>query len=58
MIVKPQVLIDWEAAGPPKVCFNCDFNIDGRCDIYKTVPPYEFQQTPGGCDQWDCQIPF
>ena len=58
MIKKPQVLIDWESAGPPRVCFNCDFNVSHRCTKFDAVPPEEFQQTTGGCDQWICEIPF
>ena len=58
MIIKPQVLIDWEAAGPPKVCFNCDFNVSHKCTKFDAVPPEEFQQTPRGCDQWEQMIPF
>lgn len=58
MIIKPQVLIDWETAGPPRVCFNCDFNVNHSCTKFDAVPPEEFQQTPGGCDQWEHMIPF
>jgi hypothetical protein len=55
---KPKVLIDWEAAGPPMVCYNCEFNTGSECAKFNAIPPEDFQQTPGACDQWDQQIPF
>lgn len=55
---KPKVLEDWERAGPPKVCFNCEFNDGSECVKFNAIPPEDFQQTPGACDQWDQQIPF
>ena len=61
MITKPKVLIDWEAlasAGPPRVCYNCDYNVAHKCSQFDAVPPEEFQHTPGGCDRWDQMIPF
>jgi len=58
MIKKPKILDDWEREGPPKVCFNCDFNGIIVCLKFDDVPPDVFQQTPGACDQWENTIPF
>jgi hypothetical protein len=58
MITKPKVLDDWEKAGPPRVCFNCDFNVNHKCTQFDAVPPDDFQQTPGACDRWELTIPF
>lgn len=58
MMKKPKVLIEWENAGPPRVCFNCDFNFEDKCTKFDGVPPVDFQETPNACGEWTCEIPF
>ena len=46
-------------APAPKCCHTCDYYLsDGSCDKFGQVPPAEFTQTIGACDQWEDMIPF
>lgn len=55
---KPKVLEDWERAGPPKVCFNCEHRSGDFCVEYDANPPEDFQQELGACAKWFPTIPF
>ena len=59
---KPSFLLEWEAwikAGPPKCCHTCDhFGGAGQCFEFDMVPPIDFVNSQGKCDQWSREIPF
>ena len=49
----------YKADGKPRCCHTCDYYLSsGLCDKFGQVPPDEFTQTIGACDQWEDMIPF
>ena len=46
-------------APTPRCCHTCDYYLSsGTCEKFGQVPPDEFTQTIGACDQWEDMIPF
>lgn len=46
--------------GTPPCCYTCLHYDGGLCVKYAAVPPEEFLDQPGACDQWESfdKIPF
>ena len=63
---KPDIVVAWEEtcdayfAGPPKVCFSCDYyeGADGNCTHFNLRPPQDFVGKVGKCPEWIESMPF
>jgi hypothetical protein len=44
---------------PPRLCHTCDnYQPDGRCAEFDSVPPESFAKEPSQCDLWIEEVPF